>query len=417
METAGPGYRWTEPEDQLLISLKRQGLAYADIAAELTKLRGSLVTRMAVTHRVARLVDMGVDFDADAAPTVEEAEAIAESVAARPPPPPLTPLERHSESLRYKRLVADNKALLDEIGLLQQRLLIKEAIDTAPPRLYTPQPHHGKRRNMTAVALASDWHVEETVDPRSVAGVNSYSPEIAERRIDRFFDAIVWNIEHHRASERLAIDDMVLWLGGDLITGYIHRELIEGNSASPLNAIQWLKPRIEAGIIALAERIHLRVVCSYGNHGRTTEKRQVATGAANSFEYAMYLDLARSLAGAVDFHVTPSGHQRINVYDFKIHFHHGDDVRGGGGIGGLAPPLLRRVAGWDSQSSNAADVHCIGHFHRLIDFGNVVVNGSLIGFAPYAESIGAPDEPAQQAMFYIDEKRGKTMMTALWVSK
>jgi hypothetical protein len=75
--------------------------------------------------------------------------------------------------------------------------------------------------------------------------------------------------------------------------------------------------------------------------------------------------------------------------------------------------LLKAVPTWNDI--RPADVHCIGHWHQLRDYGNAVVNGSLIGYGPYSQRIRAPYEQPQQSMFYVDSARGKCMLTALWV--
>jgi hypothetical protein len=115
----------------------------------------------------------------------------------------------------------------------------------------------------------------------------------------------------------------------------------------------------------------------------------------------------------VQFEITASAHQYVNVYDRVVHFHHGDDVKYQGGIGGIGIPLLKAVPMWDLVKR--ADLHCIGHHHQLLDYGRVVVNGSLIGYGAYSQRIRAAFEPPQQMMLYIDSKRGKCMPTSLWV--
>ncbi len=272
-------------------------------------------------------------------------------------------------------------------------------------------------REMTAVVLASDWHVEEPVDPESVAGRNEYNLDIADKRVKKFFEGIIWNIEHHRASKRINIHNLILWLGGDLMTGYIHPELVESNLLSPTETVRWLMPRIRDGILSLQKYLGLEidVVCSFGNHGRTTEKPRISTGYSNSYEWLMYHCLADLFKDNKDvrFNITNSGHQYAEVYGRVIHFHHGDDVRYQGGVGGIGIPLLKAVPQWDLVRK--ADVHCIGHWHQLLDYGRAVVNGSLIGYGPYSQRIRASFEGPAQMLFYMDKKRGKCMTTALWV--
>src|SRR6185312_12666569 len=181
-------------------------------------------------------------------------------------------------------------------------------------------------REMTAVVGASDWHVEETVDPEAIAFRNKYNLEIAGQRIERFFNGIAWNIEHHRASRLIVIHDLVLWLGGDLMSGYIHEELVENNQLSPTETILWLLPRLNGGIRMLRERLDINVVvlCSYGNHGRTTHKPRISSGPQNSYEWLMYHNLARELADdkGIRFEITKSAHQYVQAYDKVLHFHH-----------------------------------------------------------------------------------------------
>ena len=271
---------------------------------------------------------------------------------------------------------------------------------------------------MTPIVLASDWHVEELVLPEQIAYRNEYNLQIAERRIRRFFNSIIWFVEHHRASGRISIRDLVLWLGGDLMTGYIHEELVESNQLSPSGTIRWLLPRLCNGITTLLEVLQLDgmvVPCSFGNHGRTTPKRRVSTGADNSFEWLMYCSLADQFKNdpRVRFEITKSAHQYVEVYGRTVHFHHGDEVNYQGGVGGIGIPLKKAVPAWNQIRH--AEVHCIGHHHQLLDFGRAVVNGSLIGYNSYAQSIRAEFERPQQLMFFMDKERGKCLKTELWV--
>jgi hypothetical protein len=118
-----------------------------------------------------------------------------------------------------------------------------------------------------AFAIASDWHVEETVDPKTVNGLNEFSLNIAEQRIERFFRNVVKLTEVQRHGAK--IDTLVLALLGDLMTGYIHEELRETNGLSPTETVLWLVERVGAGIKFLEPHFgRLVIPTSHGNHGR-----------------------------------------------------------------------------------------------------------------------------------------------------
>ncbi len=310
------------------------------------------------------------------------------------------------------------RSLVDRLRESDARQAFLDAAKTyrAPPCIMRSE-HSSGLRDMTALALGSDWHVEEPVEPESVAYRNEYNLEIAAKRIKRFFQGIIWNVLHHRASKNIVIRNLVLWLGGDLITGYIHPELIENNLLSPTEALRFVMPLIRDGIHTLLKVLkldHIEIPCSHGNHGRTTDKTRITSGSANSYENLMYHCLAEEFREdtRVHFEITASPHQYVQVYDFMLHFHHGDSVRYQGGVGGLGVPLLKAIAPWDLLKK--ADYHYVGHFHQLADFGRVLVNGSLIGYGPYSQWIRAGYEPPQQMFHLIDSKRGKCQVTPLW---
>lgn len=378
--------------------------------------RGALPPLPRAVTPAAESDEIHVEWD-DGEPTIPIQRAAVE--AAREPEPEVDPVQRKEESEAASRQRRQMETLIQQLREARKRQAFIDGIANAEPPRIMPRETSSGLREMTPIVLASDWHCEEVVEPESVAYRNEFNLSIAEHRIERFFNGIIWNIEHHRASKRIAIRDLVLWLGGDMMTGFIHEELLESNALSPTETIRWLQPKLASGIATLLERLQLErivVPCSYGNHGRTTIKTRISTGYANSFEWLMYHSLADQFTGEprVQFEITNSAHQYVQVYDFTAHFHHGDDVRYMGGVGGLGIPLLKAVPLWDRI--RPADIHCIGHHHTLRDFGRAVSNGSLIGFGPYSQRIRSEFEPPQQAMFYVDKVRGKSMVTALWVA-
>lgn len=329
------------------------------------------------------------------------------------------PVVAHVERKREKREKRDNRDLIERCAAAEERVRVLQEISVAlPPVKIRERERVSGLREATAVALASDWHVEEVVESRKVSGANAYNLQIAEARIHRFFDGLRWLLSYHR--QGFTIRELVLWLGGDLITGHIHEDLAESNELSPTQAILWLMPRLIAGIRGLLEDPLLeRIVipCSFGNHGRTTPKRRIQTAAENSFEWFMYHVLASHFAdeSRVRFQIADGAHSHIDVYSFRLHFHHGDDVNYGGGVGGLSIPLNKAVVGWNTVKT--ADYHCIGHFHQLLWGRDWCSNGSMIGYSTFAYSVKAHFEKPQQSFFLMDAKHGRCQMTPLWVDQ
>ena len=321
---------------------------------------------------------------------------------------------------RHERVAArateDAKRATDRLLELEGVLAQYEALAAEPIEPVSFPPLRKGKRPAVAVALLSDVHYEERVTP-STAVPNTYTPEIAGRRLGRFFRGVDWMIRNARAFE---IDTVVCWLGGDIISGDIHEELLEVGAMPPREALLDVQAHVAAGLAMLTRTPGVRrvlVPCSYGNHGRTTDRMRAATGFGHSLEWIMYQNLAAHFVGSesIQIHADKSEHQAVTVGDYRLAFHHGHRIRYQGGIGGITVPLVKKVFAWDQWER--ADYWHFGHFHSFIDLGRIMVNGSLIGPSAYSRAIGASPEPARQGFYILDAKRGKTSVSPIWVTE
>ncbi len=328
-------------------------------------------------------------------------------------------LERDRKGRALEQAVADlrtqNRALHDSLDEAEKRLTLALSIQGE----VSPEPIAARKRKQneaTAFLVASDWHVGELVDPRTVNGKNRYNPDIAARRAVKFFQNGLRLVQGARSG--VTVDVAVLCLLGDMITGHIHEELVESNTMSPSEEILFCSGLLVQGIdFLLKEGKFKRIIvpCCWGNHGRTTHRRRISTGAKNSFEWLMYHSLSQRYEkdDRVEFVVADGAHIYLDVYGYTLRLHHGDNVQYRGGVGGLGIPLRKATDAWDQFRD--ADLTVMGHYHQFVDFGYALVNGSLIGFNPYALSIKARFEVPRQAFFLMDRDRGKSLVAPIWV--
>jgi hypothetical protein len=143
---------------------------------------------------------------------------------------------------------------------------------------------------------------------------------------------------------------------------------------------------------------------------------KISKAAANSYEQFMYYSLASYYASnpQVEFLINDSYHTYMNVYNYRLRFHHGDYIRYRGGVGGPTIPINKAIAQWNK--SKKADIDLFGHFHQFIDGGDFIVNGSLIGYNAFAMSIKATYEEPKQIFFLIEKSRGKTSVSPIFLS-
>lgn len=345
--------------------------------------------------------------------SANQPEDPAESVAQ------VDPVILHRKDLQVGLLKKEKKELLGRVSRLEDTLetlteLHKQSFEVKPVKKREKQ---SGKREATAVVLCSDWHIEEQVFPEQVNGRNEYNPEIATSRTQQLVQGIHWLLDLYRS--KFEIRDIVLWLGGDMITGFIHEELQETNAMSPIEATMFCQRLIADELInpLLADKKLERIIvpCSYGNHGRVKKRKQFKNAAKNSYEWLVYHALAHHYRDEdrIEFQIANGSHLYLDVYDTTLRFHHGDDVRFWGGVGGLTIPLNKAIDRWNDYED--ADITCIGHFHQYMSLPHAVTNGALIGYNEFALSIKAKYEPPQQAFFLIDSERGKRHSTRIWV--
>lgn len=315
--------------------------------------------------------------------------------------------ELESEREKNRRLVTQLAATEDELRAFKQ-------LDREPSTVVIPAATHTKQRQGVPILLFSDAHVEEVVRPDQVNGLNEYNPEIAAKCIDRLADGYEWMLRDSRFDCRTG----VIWLGGDLMTNTIHPELLESNAMSPQDTQVWLLDHLEAffsKVLAITNLERIIVPCNSGNHARATDKQRVSTRERNSHEQVVYQTLARLFRNdpRLEFQIATGEWNLVDVMGFKLAFTHGDSFNYGGGVGGISIPIRRGIA----RQFQGESIHqfCMGHFHTRQDFGDIQINGSLIGYSAYSQRIHAPPEPRQQSWFMIDSKRGKCLSAPIWV--
>lgn len=297
------------------------------------------------------------------------------------------------------------RQLAHELELSEARHDFLDSIREDNPTFAPPvRPKSKKRDEAAIVILASDWHYGEVVEPDTVSGLNAFDLKEAERRVGLFWSRIPARIEAIR-KDGAEVTTVVLWMGGDLMTGRLHDYK---TSMPPTSEARALRGIFRDGIKWMLDECQIKqmvIPCSYGNHGRTSERKKISVGAENSFEWMIYKDLEDEFRGEsrVRFEVSDGDLLYLDVFDRTIRFHHGDAIRGGNGIGGLAPPMMRAHARWNA--SKRADLTCVGHFHQLCDFGAVMVNGSIKGYDAYAQHMGFSSEPPQQWLFSVMKDR------------
>lgn len=338
--------------------------------------------------------------------------------------PMLEPREQVAADRQHKRDVAQIAVFKDRyeeslkvIDRLEQQVetlaVLKDGLET-----FTIEPAlPSGEGEATVVLVASDWHIEERVG-KEVGGLNVSNLALSDAKARKFFakGLRLTNL----LQQGIKIKTMILALLGDFISNDIHEEFPEVNEVPPMHALVTAQNMIASGIQYLLDNSDLDLVipCHSGNHARTTRTTRFGTENGHSLEYLMYVYLASHFRHEprVTFIIPEGMHSYLQVYDTLIRFQHGHAIKYGGGVGGIYIPVNKAIAQWNKAKGRHADLDVFGHFHQLVDGGNFICNGSLIGYNSFALSIKASYDVPKQALFLMDKKRGRTCSWPILVS-
>jgi len=306
--------------------------------------------------------------------------------------------------LRAERTLVER--LERELGILDRVTHVGE-----PPRWLQAEPSRKKHKAIPWLFL-SDLHLDEVVEPAQMLGANAYDRRIALMRLQRTFQGFVHVTRDYWTG--IDYEGVVLALGGDIFSGDIHEELKETNEDTILGSLDYWIDHLADGIGLVADefgKVHVPVVV--GNHGRTTRKPRAKFRARSNFDWFLGKALERIFAKdkRITFDVSEAADVLIPSYGQTVMMTHGDQASGGGGIGGIWPPLMRLDA--RKRARNAAfnmpyDLLIMGHWHQLVFGPQFIVNGSLKGADEYSFVSNFSPEPPQQACWLMTPEHGKT---------
>lgn len=268
---------------------------------------------------------------------------------------------------------------------------------------YRIEPKSHAKGERYAIALFSDAHIDETVEPDSVVGLNEYNIEIAEERIMAFFANLLG------CAKRDEVKVLYFSCLGDTISGFIHEELAQENGLTPPQAVMKAQSLIVSGLRLLVENgLKVVFIGVVGNHSRVTKKIQHSNGFKMSYEWMMYQNIkniCEILELGIEFIIPNSEMAVLETPDGrKFIFVHGYQIKSSGNstVCGIYPSLQRLAMKWDGTFGQ--DKIYLGHFHSCVSIPSATVNGSIIGFNAFALSNGfSYEEPAQMYEVYDSE--------------
>lgn len=337
----------------------------------------------------------------------EEQMGVAEEVS-------IVRLRRERDSAK-KEVVRLTQAM-DEANRIINAIEQVNTSEIEPPRWLSPAKPRASAA--TLVAMLSDTHFDEVVNPDEMEGLNAYNRTIAKLRLERWAKNVVKMARHYLAG--MKYDGLVLVLGGDIFSGDIHEELKDTNEATMLESCLYWSEQIAGAVGLLAEEFgRVQVVSVVGNHGRMSRKPRMKQRVVTNFDWLLAKMVERYFVDdkRISFVIPTSPDAWIQIYGHGHLITHGDQVHGGGGIGGIYPPIMRMRAKKEHkylQTGQNFRTLWMGHWHTYLSTPHLIINGSLKGWDEFAAIMGFGFEPPQQALAIVTPERNITVQAPIF---
>jgi len=283
----------------------------------------------------------------------------------------------------------------------KQELLEETIADLAPvfKTVKIPQPTKEIKKEKAQVAIAplSDTHIGDRVEGDQMIGLNSYNVDIFNRRLYGWANQIVQLVELRR--NYAPINELVIPMLGDMISGDIHDELARTNIDNCMGQMIRGANLIGQALMFLASHFsEIRVPCVVGNHGRMTRKPPMKDKYMD-WDYMLYQWVAAFCRDQknIKFDIPRSFITSFDVHNRTIVILHGDMVSGSGSGAAIMNSIIKmrsvfeygRTAGEKNTSiPKHIDSVMMGHFHRIDEYdigtGEIHIAGTMKGGDEFA---------------------------------
>lgn len=313
---------------------------------------------------------------------------------------------------KYKEAIKSSNFDGLVLNAIQQAMIPLKPATVQKPKLHSPK---GTRH--TATAILSDLHVGEVVSPEETGGFGNYDMTIFSRRLGMWTEKVMELTELRRS--RLHVPNLTLLLGGDMVAGDIHQELIKTNAVDVMEQTVQAAYMIAQSVGQLAT--YFESIDAYGvvgNHGRM-QMKPPSKGQYQNWDYLVYQLMAMFLSKHDNIHFTipKSFYQLVEVENTTILLIHGDSIKGYSGLPvyGIERAVMRMRTLLDQQGKRF-DMVVMGHFHDPTENDRFIINGSLGGNSEYnIGKLHMGNEPSQ-IMFYVHPQHGLVSTERIYLS-
>lgn len=321
---------------------------------------------------------------------------------------------KHDPATIIAKLSGQLSMLEKEVGL--QRVIadllgnVSERLETLDPPKWTVKFDEKVTAPGVPTLFLSDIHAGEVVLPNQIGGVNEFNMEILVRRMKHTIETAIYLCRI--LDPEMRYPGIVVPLGGDMVSGDIHEELVATNELPTIPTVLELYEYLVSAILTLLDAFPaVFLPCVSGNHGRNTKKTWAKNRNHTSFDWLLYQMLAKRFKDdkRVVFYIPGGSDGLYRIFHTRYLLTHGDQFKAGDSIIGPIGPIYRgnqKKLARNTDVGRAYDVMILGHWHQYIHDERTIVNGSMKGYDEYAAQGNFRFEPPRQALWVTHPRFG-----------
>lgn len=332
--------------------------------------------------------------------------------------------EMTQERAALRRTIKSLEREEDTRESIRKQILGIAAHDPVDILPWTQKLSRGQGERGIPTCLWTDWHIGEEVTAERTNGLNVFNLKVARRRAQTLVESTVELAFEHMGRARYDYPGACIMIGGDMITGNIHPDLMITNELTNQEQIIECTDLLYSAIKQMAKKFkRLLIVCVTGNHPRDTSYSRKMPSKLRTYtsnEWVIFCNLKKRFEDNpnIQFYI-PGGTDAIfSLVGHRYLLTHGDanGVKGGDGIIGALGPIMRgAIKVHDSEAQIGIDIDTIvmGHYHTEVDVMNsVIVGPSFIGYNEHGRTgIRTKYTRPAQLLWFTHPKYG---ITARW---
>ena len=316
------------------------------------------------------------------------------------------------ENQRLRRKLEQRNAFINDVIEASREMIMRMKVKPVkiPKRIVS-------KNDMEFHINIADIHYGAEVNPDLVQKIGNYNPEIARKRIGKFFERVIHFKEEDASSHGL--NKLVINFLGDILNGeYIYPGQAFFTALPLIDQVYEMSEIMASHILTLAKYFtDIEIFCVAGNHGRVNSRKGEYHPKSN-FDTFIYKNIAILLRDQknVKVFISDSPNMIVKHGNYVFHISHGSNIRTYLGVPYYG--IDRRYKRLQELYNLIINYYIQAHFHTSAELDEKkILCASMVGGDPLSINVMDRASRPSQKVFYFHKVHGVNRITNIYLSE